>query len=689
MFTINYEFQDGGPLYKCTFPKKEHLDHNIFFIRGTNDQGKTTTLNMVALGLYAKESFNTDKGIISDSLRAKMDYLSSDDLDVLKFDFKIKSQDGLTEITSLYDNGSLNIKLNDKPVGPEYLTDNIQVLYDVPDDPLVKLQSSVRQIRENLMDYEKYLTRYHQDLDNKMTKIIDFKKKDKKIQKNKIGLEDVLKELKIKKELKDRVETELSNLEVADKVISYFEIADLYKQTENELLILKEKRKNLKKKGLGGGTPTFRQQVTEFNSVSSDCKKSLFSIKKYREIMTNEKLIFIKKIEKKLNELYSPKDVTIKNIDAWTDNVKEIISELNNDPLNVQFQQEEKQSEFINKIMEILREYLTLEMNIPGTNEKNIFSFYKELEEFNKQIEPKILRKRDLAEVIKELSKLSVHLSDLKVKREQVPDVDEEQMYEYEQIEKQIKKLENKMKDFNIQLLNSEESIEPLSDDEIDKILDNPGQREQYQKTKKEFEDLKVDILALEQKEETLRVLIKELGELEAPIAYDEDWLHEESDNCEDLISKVIKWKKVLEPVNFRRKDIGIDYDQAKEFVDALSKYFAEILQNVYFEKKSWDVEKVDLVNRQYIVNNRKPIKFVQMGTGHTALNSILSSIKQNFSGKKKIILVDEIGHMDEKNIGILVDEIKSQIEKGETLFALITIADSTVSEITWEPVPV
>ena len=134
--------------------------------------------------------------------------------------------------------------------------------------------------------------------------------------------------------------------------------------------------------------------------------------------------------------------------------------------------------------------------------------------------------------------------------------------------------------------------------------------------------------------------------------------------------------------------NIGVNYDQAKEFFDALSVYFAEILQVVYFEKKSWEVEKVDLVNRQYIIKNRKPIKFIQMGTGHTALNSILARIKQKFGGKKKIILVDEIGHMDKENIRILVEEIKSQIKSGETILALITIADSTVSETTWEPVP-
>lgn len=689
MFTINYEFQDGGPLYKCTFPKKEHLDHNIFFIRGTNDQGKTTTLNMVALGLYAKESFNTDKGIISDSLRAKMDYLSSDDLDLLKFYFEIKSQDGLTEITSLYDNGSLNTKLNGEPVGPEYLNDNIQVLYDVPDDPLVKLQSSVRLIKENLMDYERYLKRYLQALEDITTEMIDFKNKENVIKRNVEKLNGIQKNIHINQELMGQVKIELIELDVANNVISYFEILDSIEQNEEQIKIQKEKRTNLKQKGMGGGTPKFKQQVSDFNKISSDTKNSLTSIRKYRDVLQNKNLELIKKIEKKLNGLRSPREVAPRKIDEWTYTIKDILSELKSDPLNEQFKEEEKQSELISKMMEVLQEYLSLEMNVPGTNLKNIFSFYTELEKFNKEIEPKILKKKDLAEVIDDLSRLSVLLSDLKVKREKIPDVDEDQMFEYEQVKKQIEKLEKETDDLKIELLKYEDPYELLSENEIEEILNNPGQREQYQRTKKEFEDLQAEIEALKLNEKTLVARIEDLGELEPPTAYDEDWLQEESDICGKLISKVSKWKNALEPVNFRKTDIGIDYNQSKELFDALSEYFAGILKNVYFEKKSWNVEKVDLIKRQYIVKDRKPIKFVQMGTGHTALNSILSRIRQNFAGKKKIILVDEIGHMDEKNIGILVDEIKGQIENGETIFALITIADSTVSEITWEPVPV
>ncbi|MBN2487899.1 MAG: hypothetical protein JXA98_02605 [Methanosarcinaceae archaeon] len=689
MFTINYEFQDGGPLYKCTYPQKEDSDNNIFFIRGTNDQGKTTALNMVALGLYANESFIAEKGIISDSLRAKMDYLSSDTLDRLKFDFDVKSRDGLTSISSEYDNGALATKFNGELIGSEYLNENIQVLYDVPDDPLVKLDSSVRLIKENLLDYERYLQRYYEAIESEITQIMDYKEKDNKIRRKTDDLKEIQKDLGIKRDLKERIENELSELETAENVLSYYEILDQFEQTDRDLKIQKERRTKLRQNGVGGETPKFKEKITEFNQVEYNIKSSLLLIKKYSAFLSKEQTNTFKSIGKRLNSLSGPRDLTIKNIDKWREDVNDIHSQLINDPILNQFKEEEKQSELAKKIMEVLRNYLSLEMDVPGTNVKGVFQFYKQLDEFNKNIEPKISRKRDLNVVINEVDKLMVHFSDLKVKRGRIPDVDDKQMYEYENVEKEINQLDKKLKDLTNQASKYSDLIDSLNQDEIDKILENPGKREQYQRTSKEFKNLVDEIDSLERNETASIAIIKELGTLDTSPTYDEEWLNLEYDICDKLISKVIKWRQVLETVNFRKTDLGIKYDEGNDFFDALSEYFAEILKNVYFEKRSWDVEKVDLVKRQYLIKNRKPIKFIQMGTGHTALNSILSRIKQNFGGKKKIILVDEIGHMDEKNIGILVDEIKNQVTKGETLFALITIADSTVSEVTWEPITV
>lgn len=695
MFTINYKLQDGGPFYECIYPLREDCEHNIFFIKGKNDQGKTTSLNMVALGLYANNGFSEDNGtndssrsLISDSLRAKMNYLMSDSLEHMEFDFEIKSMDSQTSIHSTYRDNSLETKLNGEITGFEYLNQNIQVLYDIPDDPLVKLQSSVRLIRDNLLDYERYLERYYGDVEHKLTEIRIFKKKEMKIKENKDSLETTRKELDFNKKTREIVKKELSELEIVEDVFVSYELCELMAQNTEELKNLRDKKTKLKQKGLGGGTPKFQQQVRDFNLANGNVKSSLVALRKYPEILTEEQITFFTKVGKKLNGLYKPQNIDTITIESWIAKTLDIVLQLEEDPIHKQFRDEEKQYELVSKIMAVLNEYLTLDMNIPGTNVNGIFSFYRELEEFRENIEPKISRKKELSKVIKELKTLSNHLSELKTKRDLLPDVDEKQMYDYNQIENEIIQLENKLSDLDTKISKYKERINSLSENDIIEILKYPGKREQYQRTKKEFEDVCEEIKALEQKENTLTILIRELDVIKAPTTHDEKWLEQEYSNCENLIKKVKTWTEALKPVDFREANIGVDYSRAKEFFDALSEYFAEILQVIYFEKKSWEVEKVDLINRQYIIKNRQPIKFIQMGTGHTALNSILARIKQKFGGKKKIILVDEIGHMDRENISILVDEIKKQVKDGETMLALITIADSTVSEITWESVP-
>jgi hypothetical protein len=689
MFTIEYELQDGGPFYRKDFPSPEDYGHNMFFVRGTNDKGKTTMLNMIALGLYANKYPEAEKEMISDLLRAKMEYLSSAEIEHLKFAYNIVSLDGSTEISVQYDNGSLTTFLNNEPVGSEYLMESIQVLYDIPEDPLIKLQSSVRLIKENIMDYDRYLQRYRDDTSQKLTQIIDYNKKEENLRKNKKLLEDLERDLEIKAELEKNARKELTELEIVDKVFSFFEINDSIEENENKIVSLKEKRRLLKQKGIGGGTIKFKKQIDDFNNALSSVKEIVKSIKKYSNILSEEQNVLFKTIDKKITTLINPQELSSKNVETWNKEIKKIIVDLKNDPINQEFQTEEKQSELITKIMHVLNDYLTLEMNVPGTNIKNIFSFYRELDNYNKQIEPKISKKKQFIEVSKEIEKLSVRMSDLKVKRIEIPDIEEEQVDEYENIEKDIKKLKGENEKLVIQIAQYIPVVESLSEDETREILNNPGRRGHYKIKKEEFEGLKKQVEGLTQKTETYRALNKELAVLEEPPKYNEQWLRNEYDSCGKLLSKISKWKQVLEPINFRKKDIGVNYNQSKELFEALSEYFAEILQKVYFEKKSWEVTKVDLHNRQYIVKDRKPIKFIQMGTGHTALNSIMARIKQNFGGKKKVILIDEVGHMDEDNIQILVNEIKQQIKRNETLFALITIADSTVQDTTWEPIPI
>lgn len=133
---------------------------------------------------------------------------------------------------------------------------------------------------------------------------------------------------------------------------------------------------------------------------------------------------------------------------------------------------------------------------------------------------------------------------------------------------------------------------------------------------------------------------------------------------------------------------IGPDLDDgATKFYDALGEYFAEVLKVVYFENKGWVLTRIDLTNRRYIVEGRQPISYVDIGAGHTALNSLLARMKQDYEGRKKILLFDEIGIMDNENLGRLIEEIKSQVRNHEVILALLSQVDNTVKGVVLEPI--
>jgi|GEM_PF-5147763 len=131
-------------------------------------------------------------------------------------------------------------------------------------------------------------------------------------------------------------------------------------------------------------------------------------------------------------------------------------------------------------------------------------------------------------------------------------------MYEYDQIVKDINKLKKDSAEFDIQLLKYSEPVKSLSEEEIEEILNNPGQREQYLRTKKEFEVLKTDIATLKQQEKTLIARLEDLGELESLTAYDEDFLLKESDICDGLRKKVKNWKMILDRSILERLTLGL-----------------------------------------------------------------------------------------------------------------------------------
>ncbi|WP_169743677.1 AAA family ATPase [Methanolacinia paynteri] len=685
---MNYEFQAGGPIYECSFPLEKDKENNIFFVRGKNDQGKTTSLDLIAIGLYATQNLKSNEEIISDALKSKIDFLTSNDIDKLKFNFVMESIDNKILIKSNYDKGDLTTEFNGLPVASEEMHKNIQVLYDVPDNPIVKLQSSIYLIKDNISRYLIYLNKYSNEIENNIQHIYEFERKEEQLKKYKKELSEKEEQLKIQEQIKEEKNSELTELENIKKIFDINDILTEFNGLEEQNRVLKEKKTELKRQGIDGGTQKYKKAVQDFNEKRDNIKKILAQIIQYDPLLIGDSLKDLKKIRTTLLGLSTPIDITSKNIQKWEEKIDESIFNLESNPINNQNSEDEEKYELIEGLMSILKPHLTVKMKIPGTDQL-IFDFYRELEKIKKEIHPMIEGKKNLSSLLLKTRELKVQINDLLIKRINIPEVDDKQVLEYRDIDKEIKEIEKRQNELNLELEKNEDIVTDIIEGNCDKILQNKSKLDDYNILNGEHDEAVTAIQSLNGNIINLKGRIEGYGELTEPNKYDINWLNNEYNICSNLIKKLNEWKRNLENVNFRKSDLGIAPNHSEEFFDALSEYFADILKVVYFEKKSWDVKKVDLLNNQYIVENRAPIKFPQIGTGHTALNSIRSSINQKFGGKKKVILIDDISQMDEDNIQTLVGDIKKQIISGETLFALITIADNTVSEIKWEPVAI
>lgn len=688
MFKLNYVLQDGGPKYEESYPSTDK-NSNFFIIRGSNDQGKTTSLNMVALGLYGSRLFddNDKSKIIPDNLKAKMDYFQSGDLDEIAFNFELLSKDEKTKIASEYLNNDLRVKLNDNNIGSDEFMKSIQLLYDIPDDPIIKLNSSIKLIRENLIDYSKYLERYKDRIKTISERINDFNNREDRKKKLLSKLDKYKNNLDVNKELLTTVNQEVEKYDIYAAVHKSNDLKNDIENIDLEIANWKNIKKELHEKGIGKRTKKFREQISDYDNQRMDAIKHINEIDKFKNLLSEEDQKQLEVIKTGLQKGREISKINVKNVELWFENIISILKNIESDDSFEELKDEREQFDLIDNLLQVLRDHLGNNFKIPGTDKENVFSFYQELDRYNKELKPKISKIENLKRIKDELSKLSVSISDFKIKLTNIPKTDSTDHDKYESAEKDIKKLEEKKNKLELDLIEYLPKFEQISDDEFESILQESCVIEELENRSREKKYLEDEISKLNIEIPKIEGQIEELANITKPPDYDEEWLKNKYSICENLQKKIESWKKILGSIDLKKGDLGIELESSKDFLNALSEYFADILKEVHYEQKSWKVYKVDLIERQYVVEGRKPIRFVQVGTGHTALNSILSRIKQKFPEKKKILLIDEIGHMDEKNIGKLKEEIIKQIQSGETILALMTIADNNVEKTTWEAI--
>lgn len=683
LFQMNYVFQKGGPKYSCSYPASEDVKNNIFVIKGRNDKGKSTILQMVALGLYGLESKDIDK-----TLKDKMQRLISPET-TCNFDFKIISNDEKTAIDVSMKETKTVVKINNAIKNPTHIEENLKILFDVPDDPTKKLASALRSIEHNLRQYDQYVRGYMSDIGKELESVERWASKSSRLIEEQQNLEDLKKTAEQIKGRLDRVKERFEWLENCRILSAYNRLADEYEKLKDENKKIDERIKELKSSGLGGGNVKYKRLIEQFRDILISFRSSVRASKEVTRFLENGEKAALSAIIKEIESVITVKDLNNKKLKNWEKYYDELLKKLESNPINKRKLVEEDQIKLVERLIPILRDFVGVTAIVPGTNGKDIGEFIKELEVSRNELTSKISEKIELTRSINKCTDILKLLGDVAIAYTEVPKIDESDSDDLDNYVNHKDRNDKRMDNIVKELTRLEDKVESIPERQRILIASVGYDEKEYDEFKNEKTSLETKWDGLKTNIASKNELLKELEKTPKPLTrFRVDDLKALHRIVDAIPRKLNMWMEYVSSLNLIDLNVKNTQDiEARRFYDALGMYFADVLTVIYFENKPWKVKKVDLLNRQYVVDNRAPIDFVDFGTGHNQLNSCMARLKQNYGGRKKIVLFDELTVMDKNNINILLKEIEDQVKNGSVILALLTQADNNLDDVIMEPV--
>ncbi len=683
MLKLSYKLQRGGPLYAPNYPQSGYYDENIFIVKGNNDLGKSTMMQIIALGLYGLHSDD-----ISENIKSKMKRLLSDDTQIFDFEFKISNLNKNININSSLQGANINnlkVSVNDKHSTPTGFSDNFKLIFDIPDEVTKKLSTSLYSIKSVINDYYTMVTSYRGQLNSSIRNKMEYEKKEKRLNEIREKRDERSKQIDNSRERIDKIESEYKNLKKIYVVKNYTDLLE-------KLEILNSKKKIYERKN---STIVSKQRRTRFSNASQNFETQLVKCKSiFQNLGSANKDSRFQDISRSLSLLdmyFNREEYSKTDLDKLLKHTSEICTILNKNPLS-ETDPESQELELLDKVIDVFRNYVKLNPKIPGTNGKSLIQFLSGIEDRRKELDNKLIKKRAFEKIKRLANDLAESVIELEKLRKKIPSYDEdENSVEEKYNEQKIKEIEDEEDKTSKELDKIQPEYEKLSETDKNMVY-NFFDEDRYKSLDTEFNKLNELIKELRVELETDNKLILELENTRSePITQSVEKLQKQMNIINNLLTKMDSWKnflKNLDGLTILEKN-KLD-ENAKEFYNILGITLAKILGKVYFENKEWNLSKIDIINESFIVQNReRPILFTDIGTGHNALNSLMAKIKQDYNGKKKILLLDEIGIMDSNNINRLIEEIKTQIERNEVVLAILNLAERDLDHIVISPIPI
>ena len=703
MFRYDYSLIRDEGLEKHEYKPEEIPKKfcNLAYIKAPNSSGKSTLLNVIALGLFASNNKKIDPAI-----KKKLASLSDLKHQVLNAEFTIEDKFGNIELKSKIINGKPNlikiVNRKEQTITSDRFENEYNLIYDLPTNPTERLKELTTEIEIYQERLGNQILRFSDYLSRVLKEISD--SQDPK----KIGqLDSQLSQLK--KHLKQWNETKESIEEKNEKLKRFFSMKyyifykkkigdtenNIKRLTPDERLIVEKKKKKLF---------ASKKLLDTINLVFA-------KINKNREELTKNLIFLISQEENRLRIWKQCPDLQFEKIEDYLDNFddglnlkamsQDFFTLLEKESENKQYRTSIKEYEIYHDIIKFFEELKTIykdeEIIIPGVD-RSLQDFIEILIEKNRE-NTKIHQKielikgclKNLNEIVNDIDSLEkFHFTELvKQKEIEINNIDTPEKID----DVLLKKLKDELKAFNKKFEMYRKSCQDYSYN----IIYIEQEYEKLIKTDifyKIFIDYTENQLIEEIKENDERIagLTREISNSTAERKYKETELEKlkqkkqhpfrnDSENITILAKKtrllaqffLKNYSGYLKDLKDQAPGTLLEDKEKIKYYNKLGVYFGKKLQTIIYNGIPEKLEFVDLINEEIHMNNGLKAKFLDFGTGESQATYLKSVLETSRNDKRKlIVLFDEVGMIDDIRLNQVIGSLRNLYEEEKLLLGII-----------------
>ncbi len=682
---LGKSWQKFSPAYQSEFTP-------ITRIQGDNDIGKTTILQIIAIGLFGNEN-----ATIKPKLKEKLKKLLNRNYSRLEFEFEIEIKPLGIKLISRKKRDNNNIDFyeikngNKTRMNDETLSDNYRLIYDVPDEPTTRITELLDPLKETVAEKESLVKNF---LDFAIQTQIDL---DEARSPNEVS------------DLKKQEKATRKKLEILEQNLSpeYDLLSHIEKFTYTQYYL----EQNEQKEKIKADLILIQQQIAKIKpSLRFSSKQQITQLKAEREKITKEVLSYHNNLKGSINKHFSKSEKREGNLFLNFDIADEIFNPYGKKPVQGCIPQirstfEQKKDEQIDQ-----ESLDTLEIL------KNIINFFKDFEGFpgrekikikNLSIDEMLIdlknqkdKLSNIEEAIKDLEDIFIWLDKLELGIKNgilITQKIKDRINTQPKINEELESLKEEESKMNIKLSSTSDSLK-IAERLLAYIQIAPTDAEMIHNQKKteaslnsfisktndelkdKIRDLKTKIDIEKQNIEDTKTkyenIVEELNDAKEkklhPLINDKNHLNPSIKIIEELFTKLSLIKDNLIWIGSSLKDKEADIPKIdEELANKLTESLSSIIREVPYADKKYQVKSLDLINRRFITTTGQEISFDIMGTGRGQMAYLMTQLESQ-ADKPMIVLLDEVGMMGEESLNGVIDVLKKLYRKGKLLQALI-----------------